>query len=117
MGDPAMHLIAHMKATIGEMRALSSDESFDRIGKDVVARAAFERYLSRLSVASRNVLRSWMTKCGPDVASDRLADIVDMLRDYRQVDVPMLRRIWDTDLLQLERAVECMVASHGTERW
>ena len=113
--DRAVWRLRDMKQSIAEIRSLLNAKSFDQMYAEAVTRAAFERFLEILSEASRHVPDDWKSRHGPEIPWRRVADLGNHIRHaYHRIDAEALWSIYEHDLPGLEKAVDLMLATHGS---
>ncbi len=95
------------------LREPARERGLADIEGDIVARAAFERLLQRVSDASRGVPEEWKTRRA-DIGWQEVADLGDMITtDYDRLDH---RYLWDVYVAQVEpmaAALQEMVAEYA----
>ncbi|MEJ0013412.1 MAG: HepT-like ribonuclease domain-containing protein [Bauldia sp.] len=102
-----------IKVRIRLIRRLLDGKSLNEVGADLVARAAFERFLEIISEASRHLPDDWKAE-HPEIEWRRIADIGNVMRHvYSAVDLSILWAIYERDLDPLEAAIEAMLAAYG----
>lgn len=100
-----------IKIRIRLIRELLAGKSLDVVGRDVVARAALERYLEIISEASRHLPDDWKA-AHSEIPWRRIADIGNVMRHaYTAVDLSILWGIYERDLDSLEAAVNAMLSA------
>lgn len=114
MVERAVYRLEHIKEAIADIRELLNGKSLSDVTSSSVMRAAFERFLERLSEASRHVPLEWKTRYGAAIAWPDIANIGNLLRHvYDRVDVAVLWSVYENDLSPLERAIDAMLAAHA----
>lgn len=107
--------LAHMLDALGGIGRLTADKTLDEYITDPDLAAAVERYLERLSEASRHLPDS-LKDTRPEIDWRGVADIGNVLRHtYDQV---IDRRVWQIvtdDLAPLREAVEAMIDTFGKD--
>lgn len=113
MNDRALLRVGDIKRSIAEIRALLSGKSFAQVERDVVTRAALERFLEIVSEASRHLPDAWTAE-HREIPWRRIADLGNVIRHaYDSVDLPTIWSIYERDLTPLEEAVGAMLAAHA----
>ena len=101
-----------IKQNAADMRALARERGFAGIHDDMVARAAFERLLQRVSDAARAIPEEWRSDRA-DVGWQRIVDLGDMIaKDYYQLDLRHLWTVFEEDLGPLEAPLDDLAPSH-----
>lgn len=91
--------------------ALMSGRSRQDLDSDLVAVAAFERFLEIISEASRYIPED-LKRQHPEIPWRQIADIGNWLRHaYQQVDVDILWAIHRKDLDALRTAIRAMIVA------
>jgi uncharacterized protein with HEPN domain len=106
-----------IKKAISAIRKLLSGKSLSEVQHDEDAQAAFERYLERLSEASRHIPTEWTVEF-PQIPWRQIADLGNFLRHgYDKVDLGVLWAIYENDLDALEPVVDQLLerAESSTE--
>ena len=81
--------------------------------RDIVTRAALERFLEILSEASRHLPDDWKHEFGPTLDWKGVANIGNVLRhEYDRLSNAKLWEIYENDLDPLQLALERMIAVH-----
>jgi uncharacterized protein with HEPN domain len=104
-----------MLEAIGDIRLLLNGKNITNLGdrRDVVTRAAFERFLEIGSEASRHVSDDRKNEFGPLIDWRGVADIGNLLRhEYDRLSLEKLWEIYESDLDPLQRALDRMAASY-----
>ncbi len=108
--------LRHMLQAIDALERLSAGKSFDTNRADPDSTAAAERYLERLSEASRHIPQPLKDK-HPRIDWRGVADIGNVLRHaYDQVSD---QRVWQAvteDVPPLKAAIEVMIAETRRDR-
>ena len=105
--------LEHMRQAIAAVRRLTQNTSFETYSADPDLAAAVERYLERLSEASRHVPDDWKREF-PHVGWRGLADLGNVLRHV--YDQGIDEEIWtavQVDLQPLSEAVHTLLRRHG----
>jgi uncharacterized protein with HEPN domain len=105
------------KKAISAIRKLLSGKSLSAIQHDDDTQAAFERYLERLSKASRHIPTEWKTEF-PQIPWRQIADLGNFMRHgYDKVDLGVLWSIYENDLDALEPVIDQLLerAESSTE--
>jgi uncharacterized protein with HEPN domain len=115
VADAADRLV-HIKDSIRNIRELLRDKIIEDVERDVVVRAALERF-EIISEASRHVPASWRDEFGATVPWRRIANFGNVLRHvYDSVDLPILWSVYQNDLDPLEQAVDRITAAHRSTK-
>jgi len=105
-----------IKENAAHMRALAHERGFAGIENDIVARAAFERLLQRVSDAARAIPGEWKSRRG-DVGWQTVIDLGDVIaEDYDRLDLRHLWEVFETHLDPLEAAVDALTADHARRK-
>lgn len=108
--------LRHMLEAARAIERLAAAKSFEDYGSDPDLAAAVERYLERLSEASRHIPQELKDK-HPTIDWRGVADIGNVLRHaYDQVSD---RRVWEAateDVPPVKAAIESMIAEVGRSR-
>jgi uncharacterized protein with HEPN domain len=114
MVEVPSYRLNHIKESISHIRALLAGKSMEQLASDSVARAALERFLERISEASRHIPASIKEHLGGDIPWKDIANLGNVLRHgYDRVDVAVLWSICANDLGPLETAIDAMLAAPG----
>lgn len=112
--ERALFRADHIKRAISDIRTILDGVTYDRMGSDVLIRAAFERLLEVVSEASRHLPEEWQREHGAPVPWHDVRNIGNILRHtYHLVEYPILWRIYTDHLDPLEAAIDAMIAAHG----
>jgi uncharacterized protein with HEPN domain len=104
--------VLSIKENVAHLRALARERGFAGIHDDLVARAAFERLLQRVSDAARTIPQEWRSRRA-DVEWQRIVDLGDMIaEDYYKLDLRHLWTVFEEDLGHLEVALYDLAPSH-----
>ncbi len=108
--------VRDIKDNVCRLRRLLVGKTQDQVTEDDDAVAAMERYLERVSEASRHLPTEWKERYGADLNWRAIADLGNKLRHvYRDVDLNILWSIYTDDLDPLEAAIDAMIAAHPIE--
>jgi uncharacterized protein with HEPN domain len=105
------------KKAISAIRKLLSGKSLSAVRHDDDTQAAFERYLERLSEASRHIPTEWKAEF-PGIPWRQIADLGNFMRHgYDKVDLGVLWSIYESDLDALEPVIDQLLerAESSTE--
>jgi uncharacterized protein with HEPN domain len=95
---------------------LLEGKSESTLAGDRFARMALERLLEIISEASRHLPQEWKQSLGADVPWSNIASVGNVLRHtYDRVELSVLWSIYENDLDPLERAIDTMLATHGSD--
>jgi uncharacterized protein with HEPN domain len=95
-----------IKKAISAIRKLLSGKSLSAVQGDDDTQAALERYLERLSEASRHIPAEWKAEF-PQIPWRQIADLGNFMRHgYDKVDLGVLWSIYDNDLDTLEPVID-----------
>jgi uncharacterized protein with HEPN domain len=95
------------------LRELARERGLAGVEGDIVARAAFERLLQRVSDASRGVPEEWKTRRA-DIGWQEVADLGDMIAtDYDRLDHRYLWDVYEAQIEPMAAALEEMVADYA----
>ena len=107
------HDVMRAKRSITDIRSFVEEMPYARIAADGFARAAFERLLQRVSDTSRPVAARWKSE-HPAVQWSMIGGIGDELQyAYDHVDLPVIWKIYENDLVPLEAAIDSVLATHS----
>lgn len=113
MIDRSVERLQDISRTIGHIRDLLANKTAEDLDTDVVALAAFERFLEIISEASRHLPEEWK-QTGPSIPWRRVADLGNQLRHaYHRIDRDVLWSIYENDLPPLEQAICRLLSERG----
>ena len=106
MAGRAFWRLKDIKKAISAIRKLLSGKSLSAVQHDDDTQAAFERYLERLSEASRHIPTDWKAEF-PQIPWRQIADLGNFMRHgYDKVDLGVLWSIYENDLDPLESVID-----------
>ena len=114
MGSRVVWRLKDMKQAISDIRLVLADKSLPALRNDRYTQAAFERFLERLSEASRHVPEAWKADFA-QIPWRQVSDLGNFIRHgYDKVDHEVLSSIYENDLDALEHVVDALTerASH-----
>src|SRR5690349_8592287 len=98
-----------IKKAILRIRRLLAGKSLSELRENDDTQAAFERYLERLSEASRHIPADWKAEF-PQIPWRQIADLGNFMRHgYDKVDLGVLWSIYENDLDALEPVIDKLV--------
>jgi uncharacterized protein with HEPN domain len=108
MGSRVVWRLKDMKQAISDIRLLLADKSLSTLNNDRYTQAAFERFLERLSEASKHVPETWKAEFS-QIPWRQVSDLGNFLRHgYDKVDLQVLWSIYENDLDALEHVVDAL---------
>jgi uncharacterized protein with HEPN domain len=108
MGSRVVWRLKDMKQAIADIRLSLADKSLPALRKDRKTQAAFERFLERLSEASRHVPEAWKAEFS-QIPWRQVSDLGNFIRHgYDKVDLEVLWSIYENDLDALEHVVDAL---------
>lgn len=103
--------LEHMAREIAAARRLAAAHAIESFSRDEIAIAALERFVERISEASRRLDAS-LKLLEPTIPWSDIAGIGNILRhDYDSVDLAILWNIATRDLPLLDAAIQRLLAS------
>jgi uncharacterized protein with HEPN domain len=109
--DRQRHYLTHMAHEITAARRLAAAHTAESFFRDEIAIAALERFIERISEASRRIDAS-LKLLEPAVPWSDIAGIGNILRhDYDSIDLTILWNIAIREMPQLEAAIERLLQS------
>jgi uncharacterized protein with HEPN domain len=109
--DRQRHYLTQIAQEIAAARRLSAAHTAESFFRDEIAIAALERFIERISEASRRV-DAGLKLLEPAVPWSNIAGIGNILRhDYDSIDLTILWNIATRELPQLEAAIERLLQS------
>jgi uncharacterized protein with HEPN domain len=106
MAGRTLWRLKDIKKPISDIRRLLSGKSLSAVEHDDDTQAAFERYLERLSEASRHIPADWKAEF-PQIPWRQIADLGNFMRHgYDKVDLGVLWSIYEHDLDALESVID-----------
>lgn len=115
MDDRRREWLLHVAREIAAARRLAGRHTRESFGADEVAVAAMERFIERVSEASRR-LDPALKRREPTIPWSDIAGIGNVLRhDYDRIDLAILWNIATRDLPPLDDAVRRLLAGLGAD--
>jgi uncharacterized protein with HEPN domain len=101
--------VRHILEAIGEIEGVLANTTYDAFASDRVLRAAVERFLERISEATRHIPDDVKTQA-PAIPWKTIIDFGNRLRHaYHSVDPKIVWQIATTDLEPLRNFVEAIL--------